>query len=88
MPLPVKITLHEAVEHRIKELSRSSEFSWDRLAEASSVPKSTITDYIRGASKDIRLQTLAAISNAFGMTLRDFFDSDLFEIIDAESFTA
>ena len=85
MPLPVSITLHEAVEHRIRELSRENEFSWDRLARASSVPKSTIADYIRGASKDMKLQTLAAVSNGFGMTLREFFDSDEFDIIDVEA---
>lgn len=85
MALPTGITLHEAVEHRIRELANTNEFSWDRLAEASSVPKSTITDYLRGATKDMKLQTLAAVSNGFGMTLREFFDSDIFDIVDIEA---
>ena len=33
----------------------------------------------------MKLQTLAAVSNGFGMTLREFFDSDVFDIIDVEA---
>lgn len=82
MPLPTRMLLHDAVTARIKNLAEEQGYSMERLSQASGVPKSTITDYLRGASCDIKLETLVKIANGFGMTLRDFINDDCFDLID------
>lgn len=84
MPLPPKVVLHDVVASRIMELSDKKQYSRGELAMASRVPKSTITDYLRGASTDMKLETVAKIANGFGLTMRDFFDDDRFDLIDIE----
>ncbi|MBQ0146537.1 MAG: helix-turn-helix transcriptional regulator [Lachnospiraceae bacterium] len=84
MPLPPKILLHDAVATRIRELTEEKGYSVDVLSSVSGVPKSTITDYLRGASKDIKLSTVAKIANGFDMTVLDFFVDDRFDLIDIE----
>lgn len=84
MPLPPKVVLHDAVASRIMELSDKKQYSRGELAMASRVPKSTITDYLRGASTDMKLETVAKIANGLGLTMRDFFDDDRFDLIDIE----
>ena len=84
MPIPPKIILHDAVSSRITELLEKNRYSREDLAAVSGVPKSTITDYLRGASRDIKLETIVKIANGFGLTVRDFFDDDRFDLIDIE----
>ena len=84
MPLPTRMLLHDAVTARIKDLAEEQGYSMDRLSHASGVPKSTLTDYMRGASKDIKLSTIAKIANGFGMTITGFFCEDWFDLIDIE----
>lgn len=84
MPLPPKVVLHDAVASRIMELSDKKQYSRGELAMAAQVPKSTITDYLRGASTDMKLETVAKIANGLGLTMRDFFDDDRFDLIDIE----
>lgn len=77
-------TLHEAVESRIRELIEENDYSWDNIAAVTGVPKSTITDYMRGASRDIKLSTVAKIANGLRLTVRDFFNDDRFDMINIE----
>lgn len=88
MPLPPKVVLHDAVASRITELSEKKLYSRGELAIITGVPKSTITDYLRGASEDIKLETVAKIANGLGLTIRDFFDDDRFDLIDIEDLFA
>lgn len=79
-----RISLHYAVASRIRELTEEEHYSWDDLARVTGVPKSTITDYMRGSSKDIKLETVAKIANGLKLTLLDFFNDDRFDMINIE----
>ncbi|GEM_PF-184140 len=82
MSLPEKLTPSQAVRLRMDELRAEYNISYHRIAVCSGVPYSTVKSYLSGNAGDITLGTLISLANFFGMTLREFADSDYFDIID------
>ena len=67
---------YTAVKLRIFELCEEKNMAIYKLAMASSVAPSTIKNILYGKSRNPGIVTL--ICDGFGITLDDFFDSDLF----------
>jgi len=82
MSVPKKLMPSEAVKMRMDELRRPDNISYHRIALRSGVPYSTVKSYLHGDARDITLGTLVSLANFFGMTLREFTDSDVFDMID------
>lgn len=73
--------LHEAVKIRINSLLNEKGYKslWD-LFKISGVPKSTINSlWGTEKSKLPRLNTLLHLCEGLGITLRDFFDDNIFD---------
>ena len=71
----------EAVRQRIIELSQQKNFSINKIANNCYINTSTITSLLNGHSKKSEIATISRICYGLGISMREFFDSPLFENI-------
>ncbi len=69
--------LTEAIYCRIKQLAKSNGLTVYALAKKSGVPRSTISTLT--VSKSVGTATIYGICEGLEITLKDFFDSPLFD---------
>ena len=69
--------LIEAVNARIDELCREKGITRYRLAEKSALNRSLLT--MMKFTGTVKLSTVSAICDGLGISLKDFFDSPLFD---------
>lgn len=70
--------LGEAVGKRIKELLFNLKMTQYRLTKITCLNEKTISDLIKGKTTDVKLSTIYLITNAFNISLIEFFNSELF----------
>ena len=71
--------LSDAIRERIKYYQTEKDMSlWD-LYKATGVPMSTLSALMRGKSILPKLDTLLHICEGFGITITEFFESDIFK---------
>ena len=68
----------EAIAVRIKELCNEKGMTMYRLSALSGVPHTTLISIINGDSKNPGIMTIKKLSDAFGISLSEFFSSKLF----------
>ena len=74
------MTISEAVGKRIQYyLQLKGMREWD-LFKASGVPCSTISTILKGKNKDTKTSTILNICYGFDITLKEFFDDEMFDI--------
>lgn len=71
--------LNEAVALRIEELLKEKQITAYRLFILSGVPQATISGIQLKRSHSVRLDTIYALSQGFGISIAEFFDSPLFK---------
>ncbi|EHI55319.1 hypothetical protein HMPREF9333_01455 [Johnsonella ignava ATCC 51276] len=71
--------IYEAVSSRITILCYKNDITLYRLSKISGIPKTTLKDIVSMKSKNTGMKTVEKIAYGFGMSIRDFFDSDVFE---------
>lgn len=76
--------ISEAVVLRLNELCAQRSITINRLATLSAVTQSTVSDFMRGSTKNIGIITLKKLVDGLDLTITDFFDSDLFRNLDQE----
>lgn len=74
----------EAVAKRILEICKEKEISVNSLAYKSGISPSTIYSMLNEKSKNPGVVSLQKICDGVEMTLRDFFDCDIFDSIEQE----
>lgn len=74
----------EATTVRIKELCRRNRITLYGLAYKTGVPASTLKCIVNGRSRNPGIVNIKKIAEGFNMTLREFYDSDLFEHLEQE----
>lgn len=74
----------EAVAKRINELCNERKLTINAVANIAGIPPSTIYSMLNSKSKNPGVVSLHKICYGFGVTLREFFDSDLFDNVDFE----
>ncbi|MDO4939087.1 MAG: helix-turn-helix transcriptional regulator [Lachnospiraceae bacterium] len=84
MPLPKEYKLQELIAKKIREYADEYGLSYSELSQITGIPKSTLTSFMSGAHKGLRIETVAKLANGFDMTLKEFFDDDRFDMIDME----
>lgn len=67
------------VGQRIAMLRNAAGWSQEDLSERSGVDRSHIGAVESGGKHSFTLNTVKKISDAFGMSVRDFFDDEMFE---------
>ena len=74
--------LSTAIQLRIKALLEQRDMSAWKLYKATGVPKSTINSILSGDSKDPKSSTILHICEGLGVTLRQFYNDDIFNDIE------
>ena len=73
-----------AVGERIRSLCKEKEMSVYRLAMESAVPPSSIKNILYGKSRNPGIVTIKMLCDGFGITLPEFFGTDVFSSLEQE----
>lgn len=71
---------NEALAERINELLAEKKMTQYRLSANSGVPAQSIEDIRRQRNQTNAVNIVFQLAQGFGMTLKEFFDSPLFDI--------
>ena len=74
----------EAVAARIMELCKEKDITMNGIANLSAIPPSTIKNIIYGVSRNPGVVTIKMLCDGFGISLPEFFDSELFYKLEQE----
>lgn len=74
----------EALRMRILELCIQEDLSLNAFCNRCGVRQSTVNNLIRRRNQSIQVETLYRICKGSGISLHEFFDSDLFRNIEQE----
>ncbi len=74
----------KAVSERIKALCKKQNIAINALANQAGVPPTTIYSMLNEKSKNPGVVSLQKICDGLGITLREFFDDDIFNDIEQE----
>ena len=78
------MSIKEAVEKRIIELCTEKGIAINALANISGVSPSTVYSILNEKSKNPGVCSLKKICDGLEITIREFFDSDLFDKLEQE----
>ena len=78
------MTIGEAVRRRIVELCQEHNISFNKLSSISGITQSTINNIISGRNNSTTVSTLKKICDGLGITINEFFLSDLFSNLEQE----
>lgn len=78
------MTMTEAVANRLSELMDEKQMSMNGLAMISAVPPSTIKNIFYGKSKNTGIVTLKLLCDGMGISIAEFFDTDVFRNLEPE----
>ena len=74
----------KAIGLRLEELLRERKMTQKALAEKCQISRVTINRTIKGRVKVVTFETLFAVCKVLGISWKDFFNSDIFEILNWE----
>ena len=74
----------KAVANRLLKLCEDRKISVNALARFSAVPPSTLKNVINGGSKNAGIVTIKKLCDGLEISLREFFNDDIFDDIEQE----
>lgn len=74
----------EAVKERILELSREENISINKLCSMSGVTQSTVNNIVSGRNRSATISTIKKLCDGLGISIEDFFHSELFRGLEQE----
>ena len=74
----------EAVRQRIEELCRQQDLTVNKLSNISGVTQSTVNNIVSGRNRNATISTIKKLCDGFGITIQEFFESDLFSDLEQE----
>lgn len=78
------MNIGEAVKKRILELCREQSISINKLSSMSGVTQSTVNNIVSGRNNSTTISTIKKLCDGLGITIEEFFDSDLFRNLEQE----
>ena len=78
------MNIGEAVRERILELCRERDISINRLSSMSGVTQSTVNNIVSGRNRSTTISTIKKLCDGLGITMEEFFHSDLFRELEQE----
>lgn len=78
------MTIGTAVRERIIELCSEHKITINKLSTISGITQSTLNNIISGRNNSTTVSTIQKICDGLGITIIDFFRSDLFRDIEQE----
>ena len=74
--------LSKAMRIRIKNLMDDNKVNGNKLALSSGIDRATINRFLRGQNKSIKIETINLICQSLDITLKDFFDDKIFNVVE------
>ena len=76
--------ISKAVETKIIKIIREKDITVNKLASMCCLTQSTVDSLINGKSKNPKLLTIVRICDGLGISLKDFFDDEIFNDLERE----
>ena len=73
-----------AVKERILELCREKNLSVNKLSNMSGVTQSTVNNIVSGRNHSATISTIKKLCDGMGITIEEFFNSELFRSLEQE----
>ena len=80
----LSMNIGEAVKERIIELCRINNISINKLSNISGVTQSTVNNIVSGRNNSTTISTIKKLCDGLGITIEDFFHSELFRNLEQE----
>ena len=74
----------EAVKERILQLCIENNISINKLCSLSGVTQSTVNNIVSGRNRSTTISTIKKLCDGLGITIEDFFTSELFRNLEQE----
>lgn len=78
------MTVGEAVRQRIVQLCQERDISINKLSSISGVTQSTVNNIVSGRNNSATVSTIKKLCDGLGITINEFFLSDLFAELEQE----
>ena len=78
------MTVGEAVRQRIIQLCQERDISINKLSSISGVTQSTVNNIVSGRNNSATVSTIKKLCDGVGITIDEFFHSDLFAGLEQE----
>ena len=78
------MTVGEALRRRIIELCDKNDISINKLSSMSGMTQSTVNNIVSGRNHSTTLSTIKKLCDGLGITVEDFFHSELFRDLEQE----
>lgn len=78
------MNISQAVTKRIEGLCRERNLTINALSNISGVTQSTVNDIVSGTTYNAGNATIKKLCDGLGISVRDFFDCDLFSNLEQE----
>ena len=78
------MNIGEAVKERILELCRQQDITINKLCNMSGVTQSTVNNIVSGRNNSTTVSTIKKLCDGMGITIEDFFHSELFRHLEQE----
>ena len=78
------MTVGEAVRQRIIQLCQERNISINKLSGISGVTQSTVNNIVSGRNNSATVSTIKKLCDGLGITIEEFFHSDLFANLEQE----
>lgn len=74
--------LSDAIKLRITNLMKLNNMNGNKLALSAGIDRSTINRFLRNENKSLKIETITLICQALNITLKDFFDDEIFNNVE------
>ena len=78
------ILIKDAIVRRFQELCAEHDISYIQLAQQAGVTPSTIYSMMNAERKEVRISTIKKLCDGLNISIKEFFDSELFEDLPQE----
>ena len=78
------MNIGEAVKERILELCQERDITINKLSNMSGVTQSTVNNIVSGRNNSTTISTIKKLCDGLGITIEDFFHSELFRGLEQE----
>ena len=76
------MTISQAVVKRLYELCAQRNITINKVSIISGVTQSTVSDIVNGRTNNTGVATIQKLCDGLEISIREFFDSDLFDNLD------
>ena len=78
------MNINEATKLRITQLCTVRKLSRNKLATLCGIPQTTLSNIVNRENNNTTIQTIKKICDGLEITLKEFFDSEIFDDLEQE----